>query len=143
MRINKEKRKGFIKTKTINRFKLVNIIMLVVVVSLFLNTYDSMKMIEEGRIIFGGEVPYIEYQLNYAGIILALIVTLLFVMHYSLGPVGRMENILDEVIKGNYSLRITLREKDALRPFVDRLNKVLSLLENKSHSLKRVKEGYI
>jgi HAMP domain-containing protein len=93
-----------------------------------------MKMIEEGRIIFGGEVPYIEYQLNYAGIILALIVTLLFVMHYSLGPVGRMENILDEVIKGNYSLRITLREKDALRPFVDRLNKVLSLLENKSHS---------
>nr|MDA8100823.1 Txe/YoeB family addiction module toxin [Nitrospiraceae bacterium] len=45
------------------------------------------------------------------------------------GALSRMEDIMDQIIKGNYSLRVHLRKKDILRPFSQKLNKVLDILE--------------
>ena len=64
---------------------------------------------------------------------IAFLFLAIFVMLYrSLGAIPRMEKILDRVIKGEYSLRITIRSKDAVQTLVDKMNTVLDLLESKT-----------
>jgi HAMP domain-containing protein len=52
----------------------------------------------------------------------------------TVGPIPRMEKILDKVINGDYSQRITIRKKDTIHSLADRLNQVIGLLEKKSKS---------
>lgn len=70
-------------------------------------------------------------QISLAGFFLALIIVIYVVLHRILGPIPRMESILEKIINGEHSLRVVIREKDILQPFVDKLNKVLDLLEGK------------
>lgn len=107
----------------------MNYILLLIVLSLFLNTYITIKMVEEGRILFGGELSYITLQINFVTVILILIISFLFFLHYGFGALSRMENILRRILEGEFTLRINLRKKDIMRPFAEKLNAVLDLLE--------------
>jgi len=124
-----KRRSKFFHTSTLNRFKFMNYILLLIVLSLFLNTYITIKMVEEGRIILGGELSYITLQINFVTVILILIISFLFFLHYGFGALSRMENILRRVLEGEFTLRINLRKKDIMRPFAEKLNAVLDLLE--------------
>lgn len=72
--------------------------------------------------------------ISLTGFFLALPIMTYIVLHRTLGPIPRMERILEKIISGEYSLRINVRKKDIIRPFVDKLNKVLQLLEEKAKS---------
>jgi signal transduction histidine kinase len=98
-------------------------------------------MIEEGKILFGGETSFIAFQINFIAIILILIVSFLFFLHYGFGALSRMENILKRILQGDYSLRIHLRKRDVMKSFAEKLNAILDLLEeyktNKRYSEKK------
>ncbi|MDD3297077.1 MAG: hypothetical protein PHU64_06965 [Candidatus Omnitrophica bacterium] len=131
----KEKRKRrFLRLETVNRFKFINWVLFLAVASMFVNAYVSMKMIEEGKILFGGEFRFISFQVNFIGIIVILLIAIAFILHYSCGALSRMERILEEVLDGDYSLRIRLRKGDMMAPFAQRVNKVLELLDKSKKS---------
>jgi methyl-accepting chemotaxis protein len=60
-----------------------------------------------------------------------LFTTMLVVIHRSLGPIPRMEEVLERVAKGDYALRVSVRRRDFIAAFAERLNTVLGLLEQK------------
>ncbi len=68
--------------------------------------------------------------------VLFLIIILVF-LHRTLEPFPRMEELLEKALQGDYSLRLNLRKKDLNRSFVEKMNKVLDLLERRKE--KRVK----
>ncbi|MCM8781378.1 MAG: hypothetical protein NC908_05595 [Candidatus Omnitrophica bacterium] len=78
------------------------------------------------------KVNFIISQLSVLGVLFVLLLTLMSALHRSLGPIPRMESILEKILQGDYSLRITIRKKDFLQSFVEKLNKVLDLLETKA-----------
>lgn len=69
-----------------------------------------------------------------AGVILIFLLTILVLIHRGLGPLKRIDKIIDEVLAGNYSLRITVRQKDFIYPFAAKINKLIELLQNKAKS---------
>jgi len=55
----------------------------------------------------------------------------LVLSHRMAGPIERFKKELDVVLKGNYDKRIKVRKDDALKPFVDDINKLLEKVEGK------------
>ena len=45
------------------------------------------------------------------------------------GPFPRLERELDRVLAGDYSIRLKLRDKDALNDFVEKVNELLEKIE--------------
>jgi len=126
--MNKIKR-SFLGIGSLSRFKFTNYILTAVVASYYLNIYILILIVKAGKMFFAGEIPYIISQFNFFIITTVLTLSLLYIMHFGLGALFRMENVLDKIINGDRSLRIHLRKRDIMHPFADKLNKVLDLLE--------------
>ena len=47
------------------------------------------------------------------------------------GPIGRLEREVDEIVAGNLSKRLKLRKDDELKPLIDDINILLDKLESK------------
>ncbi len=56
---------------------------------------------------------------------LLMLILSVFVSHKIAGPIYRTEKDLDEILKGDYSRRIKLREGDDLQELADAINKIL------------------
>ncbi len=56
----------------------------------------------------------------------------LIISHRIAGPVYRLEQDLEKIAKGDFSLRIKLRKKDELSSIAEGINKVLDKVEKKS-----------
>jgi HAMP domain-containing protein len=111
------------------RFKFIRLILLLVILSFCVNAYISIRVLREGIVFLKEDIVYLALQFNFAAIVLILAITLTSILHRGFGALSRMENTLDQIIKGDYSLRLHLRKKDILVPLVERLNKILDLLE--------------
>lgn len=114
------------------QFKFVRIVLIFVIVSFFTNAYVSIKMLTARDATVAADMVYFSSQLNFGAILLVFLITLTFILHRGFGALSRMEDTLTEVIKGNHTLRIKLRKGDVLIPLVDKINKVIDLLEKKS-----------
>lgn len=114
----------------------INISLTYMLVLILVNLYSLGKLVAELRRCSQSTSPWwtncIISQLSFTGVIVVLLIFLLVLLHRSLGAIPRIEGILTKVIDGNYSLRITVRSKDTILPFVTKLNKVLELLEKSS-----------
>jgi methyl-accepting chemotaxis protein len=60
----------------------------------------------------------------------------LVISHRIAGPVYRLEQDLDKIARGDFSLRIRLRRKDELTSIVEGINKVLDKIEGKQGRVK-------
>ena len=69
-------------------------------------------------------------QIFFCGAIFTFLITTFYLVQRSLGPIDRVEKILDEVIKGDYTHRIAIREKDFMFGFMEKVNTVLDRLQN-------------
>lgn len=63
---------------------------------------------------------------------ITLIFTIFILMLRTVGSLPRIEDSLNRILKGEYSTRIRLLQKDAINTLVDKLNKLLDLLEKKA-----------
>ncbi len=95
------------------------------------NFYVSWRMLTELQEVFNyssaWRINFVIMQLSFLGIIFILLVSMFLILHRSLGPLLRIERILDEVLKGNYALRITVRKKDIIHSLVDKINRLIEL----------------
>jgi HAMP domain-containing protein len=66
--------------------------------------------------------------------ILAIFVCMFIVLFRTVGALPRIEKILDKVINGDYSARISVRKKDTIYSLTAKLNQIIDLLEKKSKS---------
>lgn len=64
-------------------------------------------------------------------ITLATIIVTLFVSHKIAGPMFRFEKELKEIGGGDFTRRVTLREKDQITDMADRLNNMIASLQDK------------
>lgn len=55
----------------------------------------------------------------------------LFVAHSTFGPKVRIKKHIDQLIKGDYSSRLSLRKKDQLKDIAEKLNSLTEELEKK------------
>ncbi|MDD5194603.1 MAG: hypothetical protein PHQ96_02880 [Candidatus Omnitrophica bacterium] len=113
------------------RFKFLRAVVLLVILSFCFNAYVSVRTIERSPSIAASEIAYLAYQLNFGAIVVIFLIALTFILHRGFGALSRLENTLDQIIQGNRSLRLKLRKGDTLIPLVERLNKILELLEKK------------
>lgn len=74
-------------------------------------------------------VSFMIFQLSFIASIVSLLVCMFIILHRSVGPLPRIEGILEKVINGDYSVRITVREKDTIQSLVDKMNQVIDILE--------------
>lgn len=65
-------------------------------------------------------------------VILIMVLWGMFLSHRFVGPLDRLEQELDRMVKSSdYSKRITLRKDDDLKPIADRINKLLDSIQRK------------
>lgn len=96
--------------------------------------YALWRVVTELQYSLTWQIYLIILQISLVGFFSILLIITFVVLHRTLGPIPRMEKILEKIINGDYSLRINVRKKDLIRPFVDKLNRVLQLLEEKAKS---------
>jgi len=106
---------------------------LIVVTALFITIFFALwKIVVELQYSSVWQVYLVILQVSLTGFFLVLLIFMFVILNRILGPIPRMEKVLEKVINGDYSLRITVRKKDIIHSFVDKLNKVIDLLESKS-----------
>jgi signal transduction histidine kinase len=80
---------------------------------------------------FRWKLNLIIFLLGLVAAIILIFCVVFIILRRSLGAIPRIEKTLDRIIKGDHSLRITIRKKDIIHSFVDKLNELLGLLEKK------------
>jgi signal transduction histidine kinase len=68
-------------------------------------------------------------QIFFCGVIFTFLITTFYLVHRSLGPLMRVEKLLEDVLKGGYAQRIAIRDKDFMCGFMEKVNAVLAQLE--------------
>ena len=115
-------------TGRIAKYRLINFLLGLLLLAAYIYAFSSIELLEEGKVSFRNGIAYYVFQFILVSISLILITTLGYVLRYGFGAIARMERILEDVAAGNYSLRMSLRKRDILRPLARKLNKVLDLL---------------
>ena len=68
-----------------------------------------------------------------SGIIVIILISwrVLILSHRLAGPIYRLEKDLQDIARGNFSMRIRFRKKDELRSIADGINKILDEIERR------------
>lgn len=65
-------------------------------------------------------------------LVLLLLCLGLIISHRIAGPIYRLEKDLDEIAKGNFSIRIKMRRNDELISLAEKINKILQRVQEKA-----------
>ncbi|MBN3039605.1 MAG: hypothetical protein JW867_00585 [Candidatus Omnitrophica bacterium] len=124
------KRRKFYHMKSPARFKFMRFVIGAMLAAFLVNSAIVLKMFSDNIYMPNvGLYTYFIIQLNFLGIMIVFVITLLWILHHGFGALGRMENILEQIINGDYSFRMHLRKTDIMHPFAEKLNKILDILE--------------
>ncbi len=72
------------------------------------------------------------FQLCFTGGIAAFLFAVFFLVQRALGPLSRIEAILDKVIQGDFKQRVSVREKDMLFSLITKVNRIIEMLDSKT-----------
>jgi len=112
----------------------LNIFLICITLLTLLTFYTLSRLITEEQHSFKWRISLLVLQLCFIGIIFIYLTTVFLLLHRTLSPIPRLEAILDKVINEDYTLRLSIRKKDIIHSFIDKINKVIALLEEKSKS---------
>jgi len=110
----------------------LNIFLICITILTVISFYTLGRLVTEEQHSLKWRISFFILQLCFIGIIFVFLTTMFLLLHRSLGPIPRLETILDKIIKGDYTLRLSIRKNDITRSFVDKINEVIALLEEKS-----------
>jgi hypothetical protein len=125
----KEEGKRYFGTRMPIRFRFVNTVLILAILFSLVNAYTLLKMFAEKELFSESDVTYFIFLFIFITAGLFLIALLSFILYYSFGAAARIEKTLERVIKGESSLRISLRKKDLMFPLAEKMNKVIDILE--------------
>lgn len=135
-----ENGKRYFGTRMPSRFKIVNLILILVIIFSVINAYTLLKMFAEKELFSKADLTYFSFLFIFITAGLSLIAVLAFILYYSLGALSRIEKALERVIKGEHLLRISLRKKDFMFPLAEKINKIIELLEKNTSVLSKDKK---
>ena len=124
-----EEGKRYFGTRMPIRFRFVNTVLILAILFSLVNAYTLLKMFAEKELFSESDVTYFIFLFIFITAGLFLIALLSFILYYSFGAAARIEKTLERVIKGESSLRISLRKKDLMFPLAEKMNKVIDILE--------------
>lgn len=110
----------------------LNIFLICITLLTLVSFYTLGRLVTEEQHSLKWRISFFVLQLCFIGIIFIFLTTMFLLLHRSLGPIPRLETNLDRVINGDYALRLSIRKSDIIHSFVDKINKVIALLEEKS-----------
>jgi len=110
----------------------LNIFLICITILTVISFYTLGRLVTEEQHSLKWRISFFVLQLCFIGIIFVFLTTMFLLLHRSLGPIPRLETILDKIINGDYALRLSIRKNDISHSFVDKINKVIALLEEKS-----------
>jgi methyl-accepting chemotaxis protein len=129
--INK-KRGAFWRLKFSVRFLDFSIILLIAL--FFINFFANMDMVKRLETISVLPFSFVISQVSFLLVVIIFLINIMLFLHRGLGPVRRVESVIDRVLSGDYSLRINLRKKDILQSLAIKINQLIDLLESKPKS---------
>jgi methyl-accepting chemotaxis protein len=112
--------------------RFLNIALVIATILTLISLFVVVRFATDFQCSLVQRINLIILQVCFAGVIFTFLTTIFMLVRYGLGPLGRIEKILDQVLNGDYTQRITLRKKDLLASFAAKLNKVIELLEQKA-----------
>jgi len=114
------------------KFNFLRIILLIIILGFVLTSYLSIELLNKNDPLYAYYYSLV-IQSSFTAIVIILLITIVFFLHRTVGPLDRIENELEKVINGNYSVRITVRKKDILYSLIEKINKVLEILSKKAN----------
>lgn len=127
----KKNRRSIFFWKTKFTLLLFNIALLGIALFCLAVFYGLGKILTDFEYSLGWRLGFIILEVGFMGFIFSILISMFLILHRILGPLPRIENALEEVIKGNYSVRVTIRKRDMIHGLVDKINEVIALLEKK------------
>lgn len=116
-------------------FKFVHFALVYIAVLVLVNFYSAWKIISELQTSFqyssAWKTNFLIMQVCFLGVIFTLLASMCVLLHRSLGPLHRIEAMLDKVLSGDYSVRVVIRKKDLAHSLADKINFIIGLLEKK------------
>jgi signal transduction histidine kinase len=135
--MQERRRNLFWKTKYTLPFFGVTI--LCILIFIFLGFASFLYMVSKIKDAFQIHMAWMMYFVWFVVILSAAILTLFtcmsILLYRTVGPIPRIEKILDKVISGDYSQRIYIRKKDSINSLVGRLNQIIALLDKRGEGL--------
>ncbi len=112
--------------------KLFKVLLSIISICTLIGCWVSIHIVSQlqSSLLLG--VQFLIAQFVFAIAIFTALGAIVLLIHRSLGPLPRLEDILEQIRNGNYSLRMRIRKKDFLVSFVEKLNAVLDILEEKA-----------
>jgi len=114
------------------KFNFLRIILLIIILGFVLTFYLSIELLNKNDSLYAYYYSLV-IQSTFTAIVIILLITIVFFLHRTIGPLDRIENELEKVINGNYYVRITVRKKDVLYSLIEKINKVLEILSKKAN----------
>lgn len=116
------------------RLQLLNYFLLAVIILNIFIFYNLKCVLEELAGSFSLSYRLIILSFCFLAVVTIFLICFLVFLHRGFGAIFRIEECIKKVLQGDYSVRISIRKKDFLQPFVDVLNKLLDLLESKTRN---------
>jgi len=110
----------------------LNIFLICITLLTLVSFYTLGRLVTEEQHSINWRINFFALQLCFIGIIFIFLTTMFLLLHRSLGPIPRLEATLDKIINGDCAQRLFVRKNDIISSFVDKINKVVTLLEEKS-----------
>lgn len=112
--------------------RFLNISLVFVTLLAVLSFYALGRLMIDPQNSLSWRVNLIILQLGFTGVIFSFIIGMFLLLHRTLGAIPRLERTIDKIISGEYSLRLSVRNKDVIKPLIDKINQLIELLEKKS-----------
>ncbi len=109
--------------------RLFNMALIIVITLFAFNLYFLKEIIVTPKGVLVTRLYFLTLMVSLSAVTIILLAVFLIIIHRTTGALYRIEEDLDKVTGGNYSMRIALRKKDFLQSLVVKLNKIIGLLE--------------
>jgi hypothetical protein len=109
----------------------LNVALIIATLLTMISFFALIKIITAPQDSMMWRINLVVLQVCFAGVIFTFVLSIFWLVQRGLGPLTRIEQVLDKVIAGDYKVRLGVREKDLLYTFINKVNRVLELLEKK------------
>jgi hypothetical protein len=111
----------------------LNVALIIATLLTVVSFFALIKIITAPQDSLMWRVNLVILQLCFAGVIFTFVLSIFWLVQRGLGPLTRIEQVLDKVLGGDYKVRLGVREKDLLYTFINKVNRIIELLEKKGN----------
>ncbi|MCX7926890.1 MAG: hypothetical protein N2606_01955 [Candidatus Omnitrophica bacterium] len=122
-----ERRKVGVASFTLPLLKLLIGILIAFIISALMFLWQSVAQL---GVSVNWRLQFINFQIAFIGLAVVVLLALMYLLlQRAIGALQRLEETLDKIIAGDFSLRLNVREQDFLKSLVNKINKIIDLAQ--------------